>query len=61
MLSVFGVGVSVRFHLMYVHTIFSSVKVAEWPPFGKEVLTRLTTYSLCILTICGFRVFLFWF
>ena len=25
------------FHLMFVHIIFSSVKVAEWPPFGKEL------------------------
>ena len=23
------------FHLMHVHTIFSSVSVAEWPLFGK--------------------------
>ena len=32
---VFGVRVSVTFHLMCVHIIFSSVSVAEWPPFGK--------------------------
>ena len=31
----FGVRVSVTFHLMCVHIIFSSVSVAEWPPFGK--------------------------
>ena len=31
----FGVGVSVTFHLMCVHIIFSSFSVAEWPPFGK--------------------------
>ena len=30
---VFGVRVSVTFHLMCVHFIFSSVSVAEWPPF----------------------------
>ena len=30
---------------------FSSVKVAEWPPFGQELLTRLTICSLCILSI----------
>ena len=29
----------------------SSVLVAEWPPFGKELLTRLTICYLCILTI----------
>ena len=31
----FGVRVSVMFHLMFVHYTFSSVLVAEWPPFGK--------------------------
>ena len=36
---------------------FSSVKVAEWSPFGKELLTRLTIISLCILTICNFSFF----
>ena len=30
-----GVRVSVTFHLTCVHIIFSSVSVAEWPPFGK--------------------------
>ena len=39
---------------MFVHIIFSSVWVAEWPPFGKEQLTWLTIWSLCILTICNF-------
>ena len=31
----FGVGVSVTFHFMCVHIIFSSISVAESPPFGK--------------------------
>ena len=35
LLPVFGVRVSVMFHLMFVHYTFSSVWVAEWPPFGK--------------------------
>ena len=35
LLLVFGVRVSVTFHLMCVHMIFISVSVAEWPPFGK--------------------------
>ena len=26
---------SVMFHFMFVHYTFSSVLVAEWPPFGK--------------------------
>ena len=29
----FGVRVSVMFHFMFVHYTFSSVLVAEWPPF----------------------------
>ena len=33
--SCFGVSVSVMFHFMFVHYTFSSVWVAEWPPFGK--------------------------
>ena len=32
--SCFGVRVSVMFHFMFVHYTFSSVWVAEWPPFG---------------------------
>ena len=40
------------FHLIFVHITFSSVMVAEWPSFGKELLTRLTIFSLCILNIC---------
>ena len=48
------------FHLMCVHISSSSVCVAEWPPFGKELLTRLTICSLCILTICNFSCFEGW-
>ena len=33
--SCFGVSVSVMFHFMFVHYTFTSVWVAEWPPFGK--------------------------
>ena len=39
------------FHHMCVHFIFSLVWLAEWPPFGKELLTQLTIWSLCILKI----------
>ena len=35
LMPVFGVRVSVTFHIMCVHISFSSVSVAEWPPFGK--------------------------
>ena len=34
-LLLFGVRVSVMFHLMFVHYTFSLVWAAEWPPFGK--------------------------
>ena len=44
------------FHLMFVR-----VSVAEWPPFVKELLSRLTISSFCILTICKFSYFPFWF
>ena len=37
------------------------VWVAEWPPFGKELLIRLTICSLCIFTIYNLRYFPFWF
>ena len=57
----FGVRISVTFHLMCVHIIFSSVSVAEWSPFGKQLLIRLTICSLCILTICYISYFPFWF
>ena len=33
--SCFGVRVLVMFHLVFVHYTFSSVWVAEWPPFWK--------------------------
>ena len=33
------------FHLMFVHIIFSSVLVAEWPPFGKVLPPWLTICS----------------
>ena len=41
--------------------MFRSVKVAEWPPFWKELLTRLTVRSDCILTICNLSYFPFGF
>ena len=36
----FGVRVLVMFQLMFVHYTFSSVWIAEWPPFLKELPTR---------------------
>ena len=61
LLPVFGARVLVTFHLMCVHIIFRSVWVDEWPPFWTELLTRLAMCSLCILTICIFSYFSFWF
>ena len=58
---VFGVRVSVTFHPMFVHNTFSSVWVAEWPPFGKELPARLAVCSHCILSICNFSYFPSWF
>ena len=45
---------------MFVLIIFSSILVAEWPPFGKELLTPSTVCSPCILTVCNFSCFPFW-
>ena len=39
--------------------ILSSVSVAEWLPFGKQLLTRLAISSLCILTIGNISYFPF--
>ena len=57
----FGVRVSVTFHFMCVHIIFSSVSVVELPPLGKLLLTGLTICSLFILTICNISYFRLWF
>ena len=40
--------------------ILGSVKIAEKPPFGKELHTWLTVCSLCIVYICNFSYFPFW-
>ena len=50
-----------KFLLTCFHIIFSSVWVAEWQTSGIWLLTRLTIYSLCILTICKFSYFSFGF
>ena len=55
----FGVRVSVMFHLMFVKYTLSSVWVAEWPPFGKELPAQLAICSHCLLSICIFIYFLF--
>ena len=55
--SYFGVRFSVMFHFMFVHYTFSSVWVAEWPPFGKYLPARLAMCSHCILSICNIYLF----
>ena len=61
LLPVFGVRVSVTFHLVCFHIIISLVWVSEWPLFGKELPTRVAICSLCILTICDFSYLPVWF
>ena len=45
------------FHFIFVHYTFSSVWVAEWPPFGKLLPARLAICSHCILSICNIYLF----
>ena len=55
--SCFGVRVSAMFHFMFAHFSLSSVLVAEWPPFGKQLPARLTICSHCILSLCNIYLF----
>ena len=48
--------VSVPFHFYSVYIIFSAVCVAEWAPAHS-----VDHMGLCILTICNFSYFPFWF
>ena len=52
----FGGIVSVMFHFMFVHYTFSSVWVAERPPFGKKLPARLAICFHCILSICNIYI-----
>ena len=61
LLLVFGVRVSVTFLPVCIRVVLASACVAGWPPFGKKLLTRLTICSLCVLTMCSFSYFPFWF
>ena len=45
------------FHFMFVHYTFSSVWVAEWPPFGKQLPARLAICSHFILSIFNLNLF----
>ena len=46
---------------MFVHNVLSSVLVAEWPCFGKELSTWFAVFSPCIWSICNLSYFPFWF
>ena len=53
LLFVFDVGF--RYVSPYVCTdCFSSVEVAEWPSFRKELPARFTICSIDIMSICNF-------
>ena len=58
--SCFSVRVSVMFNFLFVHYTFSSVWVAEWPPFGEKLTARLAICSHCILSICNIYLFPVW-
>ena len=45
------------FHFMFVHYTFSSVWVAEWPSFLKQLSARLAICSHCIWSICNIYLF----
>ena len=45
-------SILVMFHLMHEKIIFSSVRVAEWPPFGKELLTL---FVILVIPRVGFE------
>ena len=58
----FGVRVSVMFHLI-VHYTFSSVWVAEWPPFGNScplgwplVLIVFCIFVIIFISRFGFKI-----
>ena len=53
----FCVRASVIFHFMFVHYTLSSVWVAEWPHFGKQLPARLAICSHCLLSICNIYLF----
>ena len=44
-----------------IQLFYSSVYVAEWPPFGKELPAPLTLCSPGIMSICNSSYFPFWF
>ena len=56
-LPVLSVRVPVMLHLTFVNYTFSSVWVAEWPPFGKYLPAWLAKCSHVLLSICNIYLF----
>ena len=48
---------SVMFHFMFVHYTFSSVWVAEWPPFG-EIPARSVSKLFSLRFVCLWYLFI---
>ena len=59
--AVFTFGVSWWCLICSVPGLSYVLRLAEWPPFVKELVMRLTMFSLCIVYICNFGYFPFWF
>ena len=55
--SCFGVRVSVMFHFMFVHYTFSSVWVAEWPPFGEIAARSVSNLFTLYFVHCNIYLF----
>ena len=46
---------------MYLQIVLVRSRLLRGPPFGKGLLKRLTVFSLCLMYICNFSYFPFWF
>ena len=44
------------FHPMFVHYTFSSVWVAEWPPFGEKLPARLAIFLIVFYLVYVFFI-----
>ena len=50
-----------QFMVLCVLIVLGSAKEVEWPPFGEELLSRLSVFALCIMYICNLSYFPFWY
>ena len=53
----FAVRVSVMFHSMFVHYPYSSVWVAEWPPFWEIAARSVSNLFSLFFVICNIYLF----